>query len=295
MKSAEQIEQSIRRLAVEAEVERREQTLHDLVEAHTRQKEERPASGRRNLRRIIMTHGTRRIAAVIALAIVLVGALSLGTGSVAFSQAGHAVNSTLSWLRDMVLGTEAGAPGTEESVPPARSSDGSEETANPNRKAITYAARIFRVPESETGVWQSLRDQGIELVRVLTDPEVCYATLSREQGESFDASVALQSFTSPRVTVSDGDTATIALTEANPRRGLALGLLPALSSDGKEVQSTVSFHDGHEGFEIPSVSTESGGVVVILAKRMLPDQENGSPSASGGSKDILIRIRVDIQ
>ncbi len=238
-----------------------------------------------------MTQGTRRIAAVIALAIVLVGTLSLGTGSVALSQAGHAVNSTLARLRAIIAGTDEESEAQSPDLPNKTGA----ETPNPPRKAIQYTARIFRIPENETGVRQSLKDQGIELVKVLTDPEVYYVILSREQGESFDACVTLQSFTSPRVLVSEGDTATIALTEANPRRGLALGLLASVSSDGKEVQSTISFHDGHDGFEIPNVSTESGGVVLILAKRMLPDPQNGSPSASGGSKDILIRIRVDIQ
>jgi hypothetical protein len=291
MKSAEQIEQSIRRLNLESSPERREGVFRDLVEAHTRPKEKRPAFGRWSLRRTIMTQGTRRIAAVIALAIVLVGTLSLGTGSVALSQAGHAVNSTLARLRAIIAGTDEEPEAQSPDLPNKTGA----ETPNPHRKAIQYAARIFRIPENETGVRQSLKDQGIELVKVLTDPEVYCVILSREQGESFDASVTLQSFTSPRVMVSEGDTATIALTEANPRRGLALGLLASVSSDGKEVQSTISFHDGHDGFEIPNVSTESGGVVLILAKRMLPDPQNGSPSASGGSKDILIRIRVDIQ
>ena len=55
MKSAEQIEQSIRRLNVEASDERRERTLRDLVEAHTQKKEKPPASSRWSLRRTIMT------------------------------------------------------------------------------------------------------------------------------------------------------------------------------------------------------------------------------------------------
>ena len=67
MKSAEQIEKSIRRLNVEPGAERREQTLRDLVAVHTRPKEKPPAVGRWNLRRTIMTHGTRRTAALLHL------------------------------------------------------------------------------------------------------------------------------------------------------------------------------------------------------------------------------------
>ena len=264
MKSAEQIEQSIRKLALEAGAQGRERTLRDLVGAHTRQKEKTPASRRWSLRRTIMTHGTRKVAAVVALALLLIGALSLGTGSVAFSQAGHAVNSTLSWLKGMIVGPRV----VGEPPAPAGLSRTGDETANPDRKVITYAAGFFTVPENESGLWQSLRDQGIEFVKASTDPEVYYATLRREQGESFDACVTLRRVSSPRVTVSEGETAAIAMTDSHPSRGmlgLALGLLPTVSSDGKEVQSTISFHDGRHGFEIPNASTESGGVVLIRA------------------------------
>ncbi|MCL5278589.1 MAG: hypothetical protein M1376_01620 [Planctomycetes bacterium] len=64
-----------------------------------------------------------------------------------------------------------------------------------------------------------------------------------------------------------------------------------VSSDGKEVQSTISFHDGRRGFEIPDVSTESGGVVLLHAKGMFSDlSQNGS--ALG---EVLIRLQMDIQ
>jgi hypothetical protein len=290
MKSPEQIEQSIQRLNLESRRETRRRTLRDLVEAHTKKKGKRPAQSRWNLRRTIMTYGTRKVAAVV-LALLVVGVLGLGTGSVAFSQAGHAVNSTLTWLRQAVVGPTPGEPRAEPPALPTASDKPGTEMAYP--KAITYTARIFRVHESEAGVWQSLKNQGIELAAASTNPEVYYTALTRAQAESLDASVTLRCLSTPRVTVSAGDMATIALTDSDPqdgRRGFALGLLPTISDDGAEVRSTMSFHDGHSGFELPNVSTEPGGVVLIRATGMLHGQEDADRPF-----DLLLRIQVDIR
>lgn len=290
MKSAEQMEQSVRRLNLEPDAEARERTLRDLVKVHTQQKEKPSAAGRWNLTRIIMTHGTKKLAAVFALALILAGAFSLGAGSVAFSQAGHAVNATLAWLRQAVVGPTPGEPSVQPPVVPAG-------TAGANPKAICYAARLFRVPEDETGVWQSL-EKGIEFIKVSVDPEVYYATLTREQGEAFEASLTLPCLSAPCVTVSAGNVATLALTDSAPlgsRHGFALGLLPMLSSGREEVQSTLSFHDGHNGFEIPNLCTESGGVVLIRAKGMSPDLDEATEPGGRRSTEFLIRIQVNVQ
>jgi hypothetical protein len=291
MKSAEQIEQSMRRLNVPPDSERRAQRLRDVIEAHTRQKKERSAVGRRSFRRIIMVHATKRVAAIFALAVVLVGGLSWGTGSVAFSEARHAVNSTLAWLRQAVVGSRPGEPEVEAPRLPVASA------RDDNSSAIMYAARLFRVSEDETNLWQTLKDQGIEFVAASTDPEVRYAVLSREQGESFDALVTLRCLSAPRVIVRAGGLATLAMTDSRPqneRQGFALGLQPTVSSDGKEVQSTISFHDGHNGFEIPNVSTESGGVVLIYAKGMFPGlQSTGEQDTR--SIEVLVRLQVDVR
>jgi DNA-directed RNA polymerase specialized sigma24 family protein len=147
-----------------------------------------------------------------------------------------------------------------------------EQTPNPDRRPVTCATRFFKVSQEEQGLWQSLRDQGIELVGVSTDPEVYYAALSPEQAQSFDASVTLKCLSAPRVTVLDGESAAIAVKDWTLQgpHGLAVAWLPTISSDGKEIQSTVSFHDGRNGFEIPNVSTESGGVVLIRARGIFP-------------------------
>jgi hypothetical protein len=302
MKSAEQIKQSFRKLNVEAASTRREQTLRDIVAAHTRRKQNPPAFRRRTLGRIIMTHRTRRIAAMVALAVLIAGALGLGTGSVAFSQAGHAVNSTLAWLRQAVVGSRPGEPRIEPPVLPAAASDADEQTPNASRKAVSYAARFFRVAESEASLWQSLKDQGIELVKASTNPEVYYATLTRAQGEAFDASINasinLRRLSSPNLTVADGEMVTLSLTDSHPPQGLvgfALGLVPAVSSDGTEVQSTISFHDGRNGFEVPNVSTESGGLILIRAKGIFSGWDNSSEPDGSGPKEDLIRIQVDVQ
>jgi hypothetical protein len=298
MKSVEQIKQSFRKLNVEAASTRRVQTLRDIVAAHTRRKQNPPAFRRRTLGRIIMTHRTRRIAAMVALAVLIAGALGLGTGSVAFSQAGHAVNSTLAWLRQAVVGSRPGEPRIEPPALPAAAGDADEQTPNASRKDVSYRASFFRVPESETGLWQSLKEQGVELVKASTNPEVYYAALTRAQGESFDASINgstnLRRLSSPNLTVADGEMATLSLTDSHPQQGpvgFALGLVPAVSSDGKEAQSTISFHDGHNGFEIPNVSTESGGVVLLRAEGMFFDLgQNGSDPG-----EVLIRLQMDIQ
>jgi len=292
MKSAQQIEQSLRRLDVEVSQEKRERTLRDLVAVHTQQRAETQASSQRSPGRTIMRQKSLRIAAIVTLAVLLIGAFRLGAGSVARSQTHRAVNTTLAWLKSMIVGNSIGEP---PALSPGADEIG-EQTANLNRREVTCVARVSVVSADEQGLWQSLRDQGIELVRVSTDPEVYYATLSREQAQSFDVSVTLKRLSEPRVTVLEGESAFIAVTDVTPQgpQGLAVAWLPTVSSDGRKIESTISFHDGHDGFEIPSVSTESGGVVLILARRMLPDQENGSQSAGGGSKDILIRIQVDI-
>lgn len=234
-----------------------------------------------------MTHGIRRIAATVALAVVLLGALGVGTGSVAFSQVGHAVNSTLAWLRQMVVGPTPGEP----EITPPEFPNAKEQTPG---HEITYAFRIHPVRENEAGVWQALKDQGIELVAVSTDPEVLYAALTPPQGAWLDNTITLRQLSSPRVTVTPGNMATISLTDSDAqegRKGFALGLLPVLSNDGQEVQSTIFFHDGSSGFEIPNVSTESGGVVLLRVKGIhLPEEQE-----SEGPLEFLIRLQVNLQ
>jgi hypothetical protein len=234
-----------------------------------------------------MRQKSLKIAAIVTLAVLLMGAFSLGTGSVARSQTRHAVNATLAWLKNMIVGGEAEAP---QALAPEAAQSG-EQVPNPNRKVVTCAARFFRVLATDQGVWQSLRDQGIELVAVSVDPDVYYATLSREQAQAIDGALTLPCVSAPRVTVSEGDTAALAITNAQPSGGLALAWLPTVSSDGKGVQSTISFHDGHNGFEIPNAGTESGGVVLIRAKGVFPSLDQGS----GDPEEVLIRLQVNLQ
>lgn len=284
MKSAEQIERSLKRLYIEAGAERRERTLSDLVKAHEQHKQQTPASSWRSFGSIMMKRKSMSIAAVIALAVLLIGVFSLGTGSVALSQTQHAVNATLAWLKNMIVGGPASPPGAGEST---------KQTPDPERREITCAARVFKVSENEQSLWQFLQDQGIELVRVSTDPEVYYATLSPEQAQSFDASVVLKCLATPRVTVPEGESGAIAIHDSTPQgpRGLAVAWLPTISSDGTRIESTISFHDGRDGFEVPNVSTESGGVVLIRAKGMFPDTEPGG----NNSVELLMRVQVNIQ
>jgi hypothetical protein len=290
MKSTEQIERLLRKLELEPNGEKRKRTRRDLMEAQARRRENKtPVSRRGVFRRAMMTIRARRIAATVALALLLFAALGVGTGSVALSQTQHAVSATLAWLKSMIVGGEA-------EIPPALSPAGGatgEQTPNPDRRPVTCATRFFKVSQEEQGLWQSLRDQGIELVGVSTDPEVYYAALSPEQAQSFDASMTLKCLSAPRVTVLDGESAAIAIKDMTLQgpHGLAVAWLPTISSDGKEIQSTVSFHDGRNGFEIPNVSTESGGTVLIRACGIFPplNQDGGDPG------EVLIRLQMDIQ
>jgi len=283
MKSAEQIEQSLRRLEVEASGESRELTRRDIIGAHARQKEKTAAFGQRSHARTVIKCRSLRIAAAVALALLLVGAFRPGTGSVALSQTHHAVSATLAWLKSMIAGGEIQAP---PALPPAAGQERA-----PDRRAVACAARFFRVSADDQGVWQSLRGQGIELAAVSTDPEVYYATLSREQAESVDSTLTLECVSAPRVLTTEGDTAAVAVTNTQASGGLALGWRPEVSSDGKEVLSTISFHDGHRGFEIPNVSTEPGGVVLLRAKGMF----SGLNQDSSYAEEVLIRLQMDIQ
>ncbi len=294
MKSIEQIEQSLRKLQVEASDEKSERTRRDLIGAQARQREKVPISRRRSFRRVIVTVSTRKIAATVTLAVLLLAALGVGTGSVAFSQASHAVNSTLAWLRQAVVGLAPGEPRAEAPALPTALHTAGEKTSDLGGKVITYVACFFVVPEGETDLWQSLKNRGIELVAVSTDPEVSYAMLTPEHRESLEASLTLRCLSAPRVTVGAGETATLAMTDSHPqkgRQGFALGLRPMVSSDGKEVQSTISFHDGHNGFEIPNVSTEPGGAILIRASGIF----SGPGPAHSGSEETLVHVQVDVR
>ncbi|MEN6334457.1 MAG: hypothetical protein ABFE01_09365 [Phycisphaerales bacterium] len=279
MKSVKQIEQSVRRLSIEADAQTRERTFHDLVETHAQHKKKTQAFGLLRYGRIIMTQKPKRIAAVITVVLLILGVLGLGTGSVAFSQARHAVNSTLSWLKGMITGDTSAAP--------PESLGMGDQTPSSDRRELTCGTRLFTVHETERGLWQSLKDQGIEFVEASPDPQVRYAVLSREQAELFDASATLKCLAAPRVTVLEGEIATIALTDRPLRSGFALGWLPTVSSDGQGIQSTLSFHDGTNGFEIPDISTEPGGAVLIRVE--------APPNRDDDAKEILIRVQVDVQ
>jgi len=62
----------------------------------------------------------------------------------------------------------------------------------------------------------------------------------------------------------------------------ALAWLPTISSDGAHIQSSFSFHDGDNGFEIPNVTTGEGGVILVRVKGIIPTGE-----------DILILLRIE--
>ena len=133
MKSAEQIEQSIRRLNLGSRPrDAAANAPRPRQGTHTQKKEEPPAmapvESQENDHDLRNKKSRRRRSTCRSL---LVSALGLGTGSVAFSQAGHAVNSTLAWLRQAVVGRAPGEPRAEPPALPTASGKAGAETANP--------------------------------------------------------------------------------------------------------------------------------------------------------------------
>ena len=213
-----------------------------------------------------MRQKRKRIAGGIAAALLLAGLLGVGSGSVAFSQARHAVSSTLSWLKAIITGD---VDTTER--PPAL-----EQASDPNARRIEYRVRFFSVRPSDEGIWQSLKDSGIEFTQASAAPEVRLAVLSRQQAESFDALETLEGSPEPTFQQREGKLAWIAMTDSQKPSGLAIGWLPTVSDNGTEIWSTVSFHDGRNGIEIPNVAMEPGGIVLIRAKGMWSNQDDAS-------------------
>ena len=267
MKSAEQIEQSIRRLDVPTGSARRERTLRDLREAHQQYQKQTPPSWRR-LGRTIMKRQPMKIAAMTAFAVLLVGALSLGGGSAAFSQARHAVSSTLVRLQEAIMRIRTGAPAAEAPLPAAPAAEAEEPASDLDRRAVMCAARFFTIPAGDETTWQALQDQGIELIQASASPETYYATLRREQAEGLESALTVRPITSPRVIVGEGGEATIVTNI------FGLAWLPIVASDGKRIESAFSFHDGQNGFEIPSVSAEEGGAILIQVRGIFPTGED---------------------
>lgn len=280
MKSEEEIERSVRKLSIEADAETQERILRDLAQTHAQQKRKTQAFSLLRYGRIIMRQKPKRIAAGIAAALLLAGLFSVGSGSIAFSQARHTVNSTLSWLKAIVTRDTADRP-------PAL-----EQASDPDARRIEYHVRFFSVRPSEQGIWQSLKDSGIEFVQASAAPEVHLAVLSRQRAESFDALETLEGSPEPTFQQHEGKLAWIAMTGSQVPSGLAMGWLPTVSDDGTEIWSTVSFHDGRNGFEIPNVAMEPGGIVLIRAKGMWSDQDTDNQKED--AEEMLIQVRVNL-
>ncbi len=220
-----------------------------------------------------MMHRTRRVAAIIALAVVLASAIGLGGGSVAFSQVGQAVSSTLDRLKDMIMGIRTAEPPARIVQPP--SSPGKTDEQAPAPGALMCAARLFSIPAGEQGVWQSLKDQGIELIQVSAAPETYYAALGQQQVQRVEGALTVGPISSPRIVLHEGTEGMIGT------QVFALAWRPTLSSDGRQIESRFAFHDGQNGFEIPNVSVEDGGVILVRVRGIMPTGE-----------DMLILLKV---
>jgi hypothetical protein len=281
MKRKDKIERFVADTKIDTSDRRDCQVLSEILQAHEDFKHSQSQQQPSRVWRTFMTYPRIRTAAVVAVALVLAGAFSFGGGTVAFSQARHAVSSTLSRLKSMLAGTPV-----EEQRPTALAPA---QDTNPNRRTILCQARLFDISEADQDIWQRLKDQGIEFVEASADPEVYYTTLRREQTESFDASsITLRCIAAPKILFLDGDSTAIATRDSEAARGLAIGLQSEVSSDGTYVRSTLSVHDGLNGFEIPDVGMETGGAILIRGRGVFPGED-------GSFKECLIRVQMNIQ
>ena len=200
------------------------------------------------------------------------------------SRAGNVVSSTLAQLKAMIMEMRTKKQIDPPAIPPAPQNDASEQTADATRRAVMCEARFYAVSPNDQDVWQTLREQGIELVQGATNPETYYAVLSSEQATRFEASLTVAALAAPRIIVQDGEQAMIG-TDV-----LALACQPTISGDGRHIESTLSFHDGASGFELSSLRVENDGVLLLCVKGVvLGRQENGD------AKETLILIRVNIE
>jgi hypothetical protein len=279
MSQSKKTERLAREYLENLQVRRRPETDHHILQDPTAAMEEARGAGaapaRAGVRRMIMTHTTRRVAAFVALTLLLAGASGLGGGSAAFSQARHVVSSTLARLQEAILRIRTGAPAVEAPLPPAPSADTDEQAPDFDVRAVLCAARFFAIPAGDEAVGQALQDQGIELIKASASPETCYATLRREQVEGLENALTVSPITSPRVVVGEGREAMIVTNV------FGLAWLPIVASDGTRIESTFSFHDGQTGFEVPSVSAEEGGAILVHVKGIMPTGE-----------DVLILLQV---
>jgi hypothetical protein len=281
MKPKDKIERFVAETRIGTGDKRDRQVLNEVLQVHEDFKHRQPQEQQPRIWRTFMAYPRMRIAAVATVAVVLVGVFSFGGGTVAFSQARRAVSSTLSMLKNMIAGVPTEAPRT---TSPSQALD-----TSPNRRKILCESRFFEVSDADPYIWQRLKDQGVTFIEASAAPKAQYATLGPEQAQSFRASITLRCIYSPTVLMLEGETAAIAIGSLGVSpRGLAIALQPEASSDGKHIQFTLSFHDGLNGFEIPDVSTEPGGAILIHTKDMFP-------GGDGVSKELLICLPIEIQ
>ena len=240
-----------------------------------------------------------RIAALIAVGIVLLGTFTLGRSSAAFSQVEEAVSSTLARLKDIVVGIRASKPEQEireSDLPPVAGIN--EETSEVEKEpasapgAISAQMQLW-VSTSEADTARLLAEQQIDLARAGTDPNVCFAVLGPEAVESL--STLLQSasgvrlVSSPRITVGDGGQGMLGT------QAFAVAWQPTLTDDG-QMEVNLAVHNGENGFELPTLCVQIGEALLIQATGItLPSDENTDESAEDVASTLLILVRMEVQ
>jgi hypothetical protein len=199
MKSCKRIERFIADVDVATDAGRDREVLNDVLQAHRDSRRRRSQISHPRLWRTVVRYKPTKVAAVIALAALIAGVFGLGGRSVAFSQVGRAVNSTLDRLKELIMAIRMGEPAAPAPLPADQSVDTDEAAPAVNVRAVMCAARFFNIPQNDQAVWRSLKDQGIELIQASAAPETYYATLGREQAEQVEHALTVSPRTSPRV------------------------------------------------------------------------------------------------
>ncbi len=241
-----------------------------------------------------------RIAAVIAVGIVLVGTFTFGTSSAAFSQVGDAVSSTLARLKNLVTGIRARERAEEMPAPSLPPATGANEQMPVDEEEPAVARRVISaqmqlwVSMSETDVARLLKEQQIDLVQAGTDPNVCFAVLGPDAAENL--SVLLQSadgvglVSSPRLVVGDGGQGMLGT------QALGVAWQPTIMSDGELLEVNLAVHNGESGFELPALCIQIGEALLIRTTGiMLPPERSTEESAENVESTLLILVRMDIQ
>ncbi len=270
MKSKDEIKRFVAETRIGTDEKRDRQVLSEVLQTHEDFKHGRSQQRSLQIWRTFMTYPRARIAAIVAVVLLLIGAFSFGGGTAA----AHAVGSTLSRLKQMLtdMRTQRAHEAMSPAGPTGRRGMGARRGGASGRGSTfvgTWIASEFcvsSIPGSTEDFQRFLKEQKIEPVQASPELQVNYAPLDPEQVERIVASLQSTAVASSRVMAREGQEVTIG------SRNLAalLAWRSTLTGDSRRVESSVSFQDSQNGFEIPTFTVESGGGVLMYGEIFRP-------------------------